>query len=254
MKKWLVQGLKMLRRVKHRFKATKRLKVLKKKGIVLLPVRRIPLKMLGADEKLFLSMLVFCGMWIVGALGIGMHLHYQGTVSHVVLDEDSFDETAAVDSSSSSALIYSGKRLPDEVTRRQDQMPESDNLLMDLSAEASRGVASLLSKDLKVDLGSRIVDIGDFLSSSLPSEKSASSVLFASVSFEVKTAEVEREILDREVELQSVILGIIGEKTREELGTHQGIVEVKREVKRQVNNVLAKGKVEDVYFRDFVFK
>jgi flagellar basal body-associated protein FliL len=38
------------------------------------------------------------------------------------------------------------------------------------------------------------------------------------------------------------------------LGTHQGIVEVKREVKRQVNNVLAKGKVEDVYFRDFVFK
>ncbi|MBW7858856.1 MAG: flagellar basal body-associated FliL family protein, partial [Leptonema sp. (in: Bacteria)] len=53
-------------------------------------------------------------------------------------------------------------------------------------------------------------------------------------------------------QLRNIINLILAGKSRDELTTIQGQLELREEIKASINHVLSEGKVEEVYFSEFI--
>lgn len=60
------------------------------------------------------------------------------------------------------------------------------------------------------------------------------------------------ELAQRTPQLRNIINLILASKTREELTTIEGQLQLREEIKASINHVLSEGKIEEVYFNEFI--
>jgi flagellar FliL protein len=73
-----------------------------------------------------------------------------------------------------------------------------------------------------------------------------------SLAFEPGNKALSGELAQRAPQLRNIINLILAGKTKEELSTQQGQLELREEIKASINHVLSEGKVEEVYFSEFI--
>lgn len=73
-----------------------------------------------------------------------------------------------------------------------------------------------------------------------------------SLGFENGNKALSAELGQRTPQLRNIINLILAGKMREDLTTIQGQLELREEIKASINHVLSEGKVEEVYFSEFI--
>lgn len=73
-----------------------------------------------------------------------------------------------------------------------------------------------------------------------------------SLGFEMGRKALSTELATRMPQLRNIINLILAGKSRDELTTIQGQLELREEIKASINHVLSEGKVEEVYFSEFI--
>lgn len=74
----------------------------------------------------------------------------------------------------------------------------------------------------------------------------------ASLTVELTNSEVQPEVEQRMPQVRDAVLLLIGNKTYEELQDLQGKKQLKAELKGKINSFLQSGKVQAIYFTNFV--
>ena len=74
----------------------------------------------------------------------------------------------------------------------------------------------------------------------------------ASLTVELSNVEVQPEVEQRMPQVRDAVLLLIGNKTYEELQDLQGKKQLKAELKSKINSFLQSGKVQAIYFTNFV--
>lgn len=64
--------------------------------------------------------------------------------------------------------------------------------------------------------------------------------------------QLQNELVERKIQLRDVILRILNRKEKRDIDTVEGKERLKEEIKKEINNVLMNGEIEDVYFDEFV--
>ena len=116
--------------------------------------------------------------------------------------------------------------------------------------QENRSLASLIHTKLEVRLGSRFASVPD-ISASLKDGKMHDGMMTLDLSFEVPNLETQREIEARSLEIRSMISSLASRWQKVKLMSEDGISEFKKEIFREMNHTLAKGKVTDVLFVQF---
>jgi flagellar FliL protein len=62
----------------------------------------------------------------------------------------------------------------------------------------------------------------------------------------------QQEVEHKDAKIKDIIISIISSKTFEEINSPQGKIALKQEILRRLNTVMTGGKVEDVFFTEFV--
>jgi flagellar FliL protein len=62
----------------------------------------------------------------------------------------------------------------------------------------------------------------------------------------------QQEVEYKDAKIKDIIISIISSKTFEEINTPQGKIALKQELLRRLNTIMSGGKVEDVFFTEFV--
>lgn len=70
--------------------------------------------------------------------------------------------------------------------------------------------------------------------------------------FEKGNAALSAELAERMPQLRNIINLILASKTKEELATIQGQLELREEIKASINHILSEGKIVEVYFGEFI--
>jgi flagellar FliL protein len=73
-----------------------------------------------------------------------------------------------------------------------------------------------------------------------------------SLGFEQGNKALSTELAQRTPQLRNIINLILAGKTKEELSTIEGQLELREEIKASINHVLSEGKIEEVYFSEFI--
>ncbi len=73
-----------------------------------------------------------------------------------------------------------------------------------------------------------------------------------SLGFQPGNKSLSGEITQRTPQLRNIINLILAGKTKEELSTIEGQIELREEIKASINHVLSEGKIEEVYFNEFI--
>lgn len=73
------------------------------------------------------------------------------------------------------------------------------------------------------------------------------------IELEVSKAEVQKEIDQRQAQVRDIIIMILSSKTFEYVATKEGKNQLREEVKDTVNAFLSTGKIESVFFTEFIF-
>ncbi len=95
-----------------------------------------------------------------------------------------------------------------------------------------------------------MVDISSFIINIL--DRDEVRYLKASLSLEADNEETAKELDERRAQVRDAILLLIGNKTFDELRDLQGKMQLRAELMAQVNTLLQKGQVKNIYFTDFV--
>ncbi|GAB6066532.1 flagellar basal body-associated FliL family protein [Aquifex pyrophilus] len=75
-----------------------------------------------------------------------------------------------------------------------------------------------------------------------------------SITLEVANQQVLQEVQKKEPVIRDAIIEIVSSKTSNELRTPEGREELKLEILKRINTILAKGGVRNVYFTEFVIQ
>lgn len=73
-----------------------------------------------------------------------------------------------------------------------------------------------------------------------------------SLGFEPGNKVLSTELAQRAPQLRNIINLILAGKTKEQLSTIEGQLELREEIKASINHVLSEGKIEEVYFNEFI--
>ncbi|MFN3604682.1 MAG: flagellar basal body-associated protein FliL [Leptonema sp. (in: bacteria)] len=73
-----------------------------------------------------------------------------------------------------------------------------------------------------------------------------------SLGFEPGNKALSTELAQRAPQLRNIINLILAGKTKEQLSTIEGQLELREEIKASINHVLSEGKIEEVYFSEFI--
>lgn len=75
-----------------------------------------------------------------------------------------------------------------------------------------------------------------------------------SLDYDPKNSALQKELETKLPVIQDLIIMIVSAKTLEEVSTSQGKDNLKREILRRINGKMAKGKLNNIYIRDFVIQ
>lgn len=95
-----------------------------------------------------------------------------------------------------------------------------------------------------------MVDISSFIINIL--DRDEVRYLKASLTLEADSEETAKELEERQAQVRDSILLLIGNKTFDELRDLQGKMQLRAELMAQINTLLKKGQVKNIYFTDFV--
>lgn len=73
-----------------------------------------------------------------------------------------------------------------------------------------------------------------------------------SLGFEPGNKVLSTELAQRAPQLRNIINLILAGKTKEQLSTIEGQLELREEIKASINHVLSEGKIDEVYFSEFI--
>ncbi|MCB0340987.1 MAG: flagellar basal body-associated FliL family protein [Pseudobdellovibrionaceae bacterium] len=71
--------------------------------------------------------------------------------------------------------------------------------------------------------------------------------------FEVNTLDVQKEIAELKPKIRDIIIIIISSKTYAQVSTKEGKDDLRNEIRDKVNLFLTKGRIERVYFTEFIY-
>jgi flagellar FliL protein len=97
-----------------------------------------------------------------------------------------------------------------------------------------------------------MVDINDFIINILDNNETR--YLKAAITIELDSEETAAEVNQRMAQIRDAILVIIGKKTFTELSDLQGKLKLRSEIIKRLNKILTSGKVEGIYFTEFVIQ
>lgn len=78
-------------------------------------------------------------------------------------------------------------------------------------------------------------------------------ILKVSMELEVKGDDIMAELDKRKAQVRDIIITILSSKTYEEVSTPSGKEEIRVQLKDNLNSFLNKGKIENVFFTEFVY-
>jgi len=64
--------------------------------------------------------------------------------------------------------------------------------------------------------------------------------------------QLQNELVERKIQIRDVVLRILNRKEKRDIDTVEGKERLKEEIKKEINNILINGEIEDVYFDEFV--
>jgi|YNPMSStandDraft_2_1061718.scaffolds.fasta_scaffold00176_32 flagellar FliL protein len=64
--------------------------------------------------------------------------------------------------------------------------------------------------------------------------------------------QLQTELVERKVQLRDIVLRILNRKEKRDIDTEEGKERLKEEIKKEINNILVNGEIEEVYFDEFV--
>jgi len=73
------------------------------------------------------------------------------------------------------------------------------------------------------------------------------------IELEVSKTDVQKEIEQRQAQVRDIIIMILSSKTYEYVSTKEGKNQLRDEIKDTVNAFLSKGKIESVFFTEFIY-
>ncbi len=73
------------------------------------------------------------------------------------------------------------------------------------------------------------------------------------IELEVEKVDVQKEIEGRQAQVRDIIIMILSSKTYEYVSTKEGKNQLREEIKDTVNAFLSKGKIESVFFTEFIY-
>ena len=73
------------------------------------------------------------------------------------------------------------------------------------------------------------------------------------IELEVSKADVQKEIDQRQAQVRDIIIMILSSKTYEYVSTKEGKNQLREEIKDTVNAFLSTGKIESVFFTEFIY-
>lgn len=73
------------------------------------------------------------------------------------------------------------------------------------------------------------------------------------IELEVSKSDVQKEIDQRQAQVRDIIIMILSSKTYEYVSTKEGKNQLREEIKDTVNAFLSKGRIESVYFTEFIY-
>jgi flagellar basal body-associated protein FliL len=140
--------------------------------------------------------------------------------------------------------------IPKEIRKRRDGVMEAGHDLVDPDIKTTRGLASILKEDLKVNKQYRFVNFPELMAGTSPQEAISGKVI-TKISLELDSYEGENEVRQRTIEFQGLISSLISERKRDTLKTFSGRASLKADIQREINHQLKKGRVTDVLLVDF---
>ena len=153
----------------------------------------------------------------------------------------------------SQEAVFTQNPIPKEIRDRQDGEMESGHDLVDPEIEKTRGLASMLKDDLKVDYAPKIVEMREIVAG-VREGKARQGVVLTDVVISVNTLEGQKELIEKQTEIKSLISSIVGEMQESDLKNFKGMAELKIDIQREVNHQMTKGQVVDVLFDKFLIR
>ncbi len=95
-----------------------------------------------------------------------------------------------------------------------------------------------------------MIDLEDFVVNILDGEQMH--YLKAAITVEARNVETKEEVKKRNPQIRDSIILLMGNKKYDELRDLQGKLQLRAELQNKINSLLPKGKVENVYFTEFV--
>lgn len=151
---------------------------------------------------------------------------------------------------SDSQVQLGASPIPKSILRRQTGKMAEGHDLIEPEVETTRNVASLIKDDLKVSVGTRIVEIADVMANPKSGTLNEGTVRI-DLAVEVGSNEAREEIEARRTEIRALVGAIGSSYQKERLRTTSGMLAYKLEIQKQLNLLLVKGKVSDVLFTNY---
>lgn len=92
----------------------------------------------------------------------------------------------------------------------------------------------------------------DFRVNTADKEESHFIKLKLSLGFEQGNKALSAELSQRVPQIRNIVNLILAGKTKEQLSTIEGQLELREEIKASINHILSEGKIEEVYFNEFI--
>lgn len=87
-----------------------------------------------------------------------------------------------------------------------------------------------------------------------PAESQGNRYLAVSIAFETDNSSVEKELQDKKVVVKDAVLGLLSERTVEELSDPEQRDALKEALRKETNRILQTGDVDRLYFTEFVLQ
>lgn len=73
------------------------------------------------------------------------------------------------------------------------------------------------------------------------------------VELEVSSAEAKKEVERRQAQIRDIIILLLSSKTHETVSSIEGKDALRSEVKERINSLLSEGRIENIYFTEFIY-
>ncbi len=144
--------------------------------------------------------------------------------------------------------------IPKSIRLRQDGISDPEQDLVEPQPEAQRGLAGLVNtSEFKVEKTYRFYEFPEIMAGTSMQADTPGDVMLKIV-VQVDSLEGEKELESRNTEFQSLIASVVSECDRDELLKFEGSSKLKRQIQKEMNHLLLKGKIKDVLLSEFFIR